>query len=221
MLKVDAAVYMSSRKGKSACRSRQPLGFSILEVMIVVAIIGTLMAIVVPVLSQAKRSAKNTVSISNMRQCYISLTLYCDDHGGYGSLPTYPEAINVLRNAPTWAPNDFWRKDTAEVLTEPMIGSYGYVRGVPSFSADEALTAYRSMINDNGYGSVLLVDVFYGSRVFPFRKVDQQPVFGPPLMGFGTPDVVLKLRENGSVKIWRVDSPPYLGFGWESLFFDL
>lgn len=62
--------------------SRRPSGFTLIEMLIVIAIIGLLSAITVPLLLSARMAGQRTVCISNLRQLHGAFMLYCDDHDG-------------------------------------------------------------------------------------------------------------------------------------------
>lgn len=53
-------------------------GFTLLELMVVVAIAGILMALLLPALSQAKEKSRRSVCGENIRQILVALTLYGD-----------------------------------------------------------------------------------------------------------------------------------------------
>jgi prepilin-type N-terminal cleavage/methylation domain-containing protein/prepilin-type processing-associated H-X9-DG protein len=55
-------------------------GFSLIELLVVVAIIAVLSAILLPSLSAAKSSARRTQCISNLRQLGLAAQMYWDDH---------------------------------------------------------------------------------------------------------------------------------------------
>jgi prepilin-type N-terminal cleavage/methylation domain-containing protein len=67
-------------------------GFTLLELLIVIAIVSLLAAILFPVFEQARAKARATASLSNIRQIGMALLMYADDHDEatiklYGSAP--------------------------------------------------------------------------------------------------------------------------------------
>jgi len=68
--------------------------FTLIELLVVIAIIAILAAILFPVFAQAKASAKKAVSISNMKQELLAITMYSAD------------ADDLLPPATSWNPQD-------------------------------------------------------------------------------------------------------------------
>ena len=63
-----------------AKNAARPWGFTLIELLTVIAIIGVLATLLTSALSTAKRKARQTVSISNLRQIALAVDLYQDDH---------------------------------------------------------------------------------------------------------------------------------------------
>ncbi|MHC4444443.1 MAG: type II secretion system protein [Planctomycetota bacterium] len=60
-----------------------PYGFTLIEILVVVAIIALLMAILIPSLSRAKEQAKQSVCLSNLHQHGLAFTAFAANHKGY------------------------------------------------------------------------------------------------------------------------------------------
>ncbi len=82
------------------------MGFTLIELLVVISIIALLVAILLPALSQARRSAQATVDLSQLRQLELAHQAYLTDHDGHlinaglphGTAPVNPELawINSL-----------------------------------------------------------------------------------------------------------------------------
>lgn len=57
-------------------------GFTLTELLTVIAIIGVLAAILIPVISKARSSARSAECLSNLRQVYIGYMTYVNDNRG-------------------------------------------------------------------------------------------------------------------------------------------
>jgi len=66
-------------------------GFTLVELVVVIAIMGILAALLLPALSTAKGNAKRTTCLNNLRQINLGLRMYCDDSSD--NLPTVPDDI--------------------------------------------------------------------------------------------------------------------------------
>jgi len=58
-------------------------GFTLVELLVVIAIIAILMAILMPALQRARKQGKEAVCKSNLHQWGLIWSMYCDDNDGY------------------------------------------------------------------------------------------------------------------------------------------
>lgn len=67
---------------RGTCGARCPNGFTLLELLIVVAIIAILLSVLLPSVQAARRQARAAVCASNLRQLAIANNAYATDHAG-------------------------------------------------------------------------------------------------------------------------------------------
>jgi prepilin-type N-terminal cleavage/methylation domain-containing protein len=72
-------------------------GFTLIEVLVVVAIIGLLVAILIPSLSKAREQAKRTLCASNQKQMMSGIHMYATAHKG-----SIPSSIRAFNQGLTW-----------------------------------------------------------------------------------------------------------------------
>lgn len=98
-----------ARRGQQV-PSRNLTGFTLIELLVVIAIIAILAALIFPVFSSAKESAKHTTCLSNLKQAGLAINLYLSDYDN-----TYPQT----RKSSSQPQID----DNAGQLEEPDYGS--------------------------------------------------------------------------------------------------
>ena len=90
-------------------------GFTLIELLVVIAIIALLAAILFPVFSQARESARGTQCRSNLKQIGTALAMYRDDYDGVNcryrfcpDLPGDPFCYTVRPQSSNSGPNETW-----------------------------------------------------------------------------------------------------------------
>ena len=95
--KISIAIMKSDRRVSCQCR-----GFTLIELMVVVAIIGILAALVLSTVAKAKTQAHGAQCLSNLRQLQTGWTLFISDHDD--ALPPNSDGWDAGRDAqhPSW-----------------------------------------------------------------------------------------------------------------------
>src|SRR5262245_38276345 len=74
---IDGEVFVMYRN--NAVR-RQPAGFTLIDVLAVIALFAILAAMLVPVFAQARAKARQTACLSNMKQIMLGEMMYIQDY---------------------------------------------------------------------------------------------------------------------------------------------
>ena len=63
-------------------RSKSPRGFTLVELLVVIGIIGLLMSVLMPTLARTKEKARQVKCMSNIRQISQACVMFATDHNG-------------------------------------------------------------------------------------------------------------------------------------------
>lgn len=107
-------------------------GFTLIELMVVIAIITVLAALTFPVFKRVKQSASETETRADLRQAWLALALYEQNDGDW---PTTLDAarlatrnVRACQNGNPWDPQ-------GHPMPEPALGQFGYARLVGAYRA--------------------------------------------------------------------------------------
>lgn len=92
-------------------------GLSLVELLVVVAVISILAGILMPVLAQARRAAQKSACAANVRQLGLALRMYVDDHDGSYPMGAYLEGTSSSLSA--W--NVSWHNELMGYLNDPRL----------------------------------------------------------------------------------------------------
>jgi len=141
---------------------KRKMGFTLIEVLVVIAIIGVLASILLPALAVARERARRTTCMNNLRQFAMAYEMYAADFfetfpvneyaiAGTGlsdDKSVYPRYINTLKSL--WCPSSKNRNNEAPANVDGSTwsNSYAFVFGLTTSNKS---TAVVPTVSDNGF----------------------------------------------------------------------
>jgi len=131
------------------CVTRATWAFTLVELLIVIAVIAILAALLLPALSRSKAVAKGTICVSNLKQIGLGLRMWNNDNGS-----KYPwqltSAQGGSQDSPEWV--DHFRVCASELATTKILvcpmekdkqvaADWGTINGLENVSYFAGLTA--------------------------------------------------------------------------------
>ncbi|AHF90362.1 N-terminal cleavage protein [Opitutaceae bacterium TAV5] len=101
----------SSRRLRAASRPLRPAAaFTLIELLTVIAIIGILAAIIIPVVGKVRESARRAQCVSNLRQIANAVLLFADDHRGIlpGGIKDKDNHLGLAGGQTAWVNRNNW-----------------------------------------------------------------------------------------------------------------
>ena len=168
-------------------------GFTLMELLVVIAIATILAAIILPILARAKATAKDSASLSQLRQIGMAEFIYCSDHNDTVPYVGHPEIIARLRLGLLDIRD--WPGYEGQVTIFEALDPYTKSRSVWKSPADPGELPYVPPLIES-------MDVSYGGLPHAF-------CIGP-LTALGNPSESALLRElvpfrRGKAYIFRAD----------------
>ena len=156
-----------------------PAGFTLVELLVVIAMIALLIAILLPALSRARVFAQSAACLSNLRQLQTCWLMYANDHGG--TLPPNLSIYDLSTGAPipgldlrlTWCAGNAATDVNTANIERGYLFPYNRSTAIYHCPADKARVAGASVRHTRSYNMSQSVSGISFGRILPHL-----PAFG-------------------------------------------
>lgn len=201
---------------------RHAKAFTLLEILIVIAIIALLVALLLPVLNSARRHAQVSPCMNNLKQLHSALTMYRDDCGGcwpyyLAQMESYIRSHEVYHcpldtfggagrteTIARWGANRRFPVSYFSVLLFAGTATHGPI-AAPT-GEDESMARFFRALQREDPNHGVAVCLLHGEKgcEWMWRNYQVSGIASPPAMFHG---LTLRLRLDGSVQRAKV---PYV-----------
>ncbi len=178
-------------------------GITLIEVIVCVTIIMIVAAITYPVVVNAKDGALKTKSISNMRQVYLALEIYAQEHNGT------PTGTMESMGLPPWPSTQYLGEGVKELYPprRPSVNWTFYAYNPMPTEIDRREPNWAQYTAEVGSSAVLICDPFFNPpRTDEYDMYWEDPYVRKFVMGITVSGTLVKKTRTGHMDLrWWMD----------------